>query len=40
MGKLVLSHNGERWIGLKVPRVHRGDADSVVAALSGSAVSA
>jgi hypothetical protein len=38
MGKLVLSHNGERWIGLKVPRIHRGDADSVVAMLTGSGV--
>lgn len=34
MGKLVLRHGGAQWIGLKVPRIHRGDADSVVAALS------
>jgi hypothetical protein len=34
MGKLVLTSGGEEWIGLKVPRLHREDGDSVVAALS------
>lgn len=34
MGKLVLSRDGERWIGLKVPRIHRDDAQDVARALS------
>jgi hypothetical protein len=33
MGKIVLTRNGERWIGLKVPRLHRRDAEAVEAAL-------
>jgi hypothetical protein len=35
MGKLVLTRDGEQWIGLKVPRLHRTDAESVASALSG-----
>ncbi len=32
--KIVLARGGERWIGLKVPRIHRADADTIEDALS------
>jgi hypothetical protein len=35
LGKIVLTRNGERWIGLKVPRLHRGDADALERVLAG-----
>jgi hypothetical protein len=34
-GELVLTHAGEPWVRLKVPRIHREDAEAVVRALAG-----